>query len=63
MDEAFYSGYCRQLDQTRMVLAEFRMDGNVLQLDHTDCCYPDCKFASECTIAQAIKAQNTGDTR
>ena len=48
--EAFFSGYCRQLDNSRMVAAE--KDGSKL-LD-VDCCYPDCPYASDCVIAQKI---------
>ena len=48
--EAFFSGYCRQIDNSRMVAAE--KDGGKL-LD-VDCCYPDCPYTTECTIAQKI---------
>ncbi len=48
--EVFCSGYCRVLDESRMVAA-------VLEngcLTEVDCCYPDCIHAPNCTIAQAI---------
>ena len=50
--ELFISGYCRQLDASRMVevIAE---DDRVTEVD---CCYPDCPHAPNCTIAQQIKA-------
>ena len=48
--ELFLSGYCRALDQSRLV--EVEIDG-----DHVDadCAYPDCPYASSCQIAQKIK--------
>ena len=48
--ECFFSGYCRQIDGSRMVAA-------VAQdqiLDEVDCCYPDCPYAPNCTIAEKI---------
>lgn len=52
MDEFVVSGYCRQQDATRMVLCEEEAGG--LQ---TDCCFPDCAYASECPIAAEIRAR------
>lgn len=50
--EAYFSGYCRQLDGSRMVevIAE---DG---ALTEVDCCFPDCVHSPSCTIAQQISA-------
>lgn len=48
--EAFFSGYCRQMDQSRMVAAE--AEGN--QLIETDCLFDACPYGSECTIHQKI---------
>ena len=44
--EKFVSGYCRQLDGSRMV-----EDGAVTE---TDCCYGSCVYQSSCTIAKEI---------
>ena len=49
--EFFFSGYCRTTDQSRTVCAEFT-DG---KLDSADCCYPDCPYVDNCTIAKQIK--------
>ena len=50
--EAFFTGYCRQLDGSRTVcvLAE---DG---ALTEVDCLYPDCPYAPDCPIAANIRA-------
>ena len=48
--ESFFSGYCRQIDGSRMVAAEAEGD----TLLEADCCYPDCPYVNECTIAQKI---------
>ena len=44
--EQFYSGYCRQLDNSRTVLVE---DGEA------DCLYPDCPYCANCPIAREIE--------
>lgn len=48
--EKFLSGYCRQLDASRMVevIAE---DGTVTEVD---CCYGSCVYQSSCLIAREI---------
>lgn len=48
--EAFFNGYCRQVDNSRMVAAE--AEGKTLS--EVDCCYPDCPYIGDCTIAQKI---------
>lgn len=49
-DEKIISGYCRQLDQSRMVTAELT-DG---KLDEADCCYGGCVYEPNCTIAKQL---------
>lgn len=48
--EAFFSGYCRCVDGSRMVAAVAE-DENLLEVD---CGYPDCPYAPDCAIAQKI---------
>ena len=48
--ESFFSGYCRQIDGSRMVAAVAENK----TLTEVDCCYPDCPYTTECTIAQKI---------
>ena len=48
--EIFVTGYCRALDQSRMVEVEIT-DHEV----NADCAYPDCPHALGCPIAQKIK--------
>ena len=50
MTEHYLTGYCRVLDSARVV--EVVVDGG--KLDECDCCYGDCKFQPQCTIAQGI---------
>lgn len=49
-DEKIFSGYCRTLDQSRMVTVELT-DGRI---DDVDCLYPDCVYAPNCPIAKKI---------
>ena len=49
---AFFSGYCRSIDDSRMVCA-FVEDG---QLTEVDCCYENCAHTPNCIIAKNIKA-------
>lgn len=50
--ERFFSGYCRTLDESRMVCAV--KDGSILL--EVDCSYEGCPFTKECTVAQGIFA-------
>ena len=49
-EESFFSGYCRQADQTRMVGC-CKEDG---ELTDCDCLYENCIYNDECTIGKAI---------
>ena len=50
--EAFFSGYCRSIDDSRMV-SVFVEDG---ELSEVDCCYETCVHTPNCIIAQQIQA-------
>ena len=48
-EEIILSGYCRILDQSRMVTLELE-DGKYF----SDCSYGNCPYESNCTVAKAI---------
>lgn len=48
--EIFLSGYCRAVDQSRMVAVEIADN----QAD-ADCAYPACPYAPNCQIAAKIR--------
>jgi len=48
--ETFVSGYCRAIDESRMVAVE--ADDNTLTC--IDCSFETCPHTHNCTIAQAI---------
>ena len=48
--EKFISGYCRQLDGSRMVEVIVE-DG---RLTEVDCCYGSCVYQSNCPVAKEI---------
>ena len=50
-EELFLTGYCRQLDQSRMVTVELE-DGAVIECD---CCFGSCIYQPNCTIARQIQ--------
>ena len=50
--EKFFSGYCRQLDASRMVEVILE-DGEISEVD---CCYGDCIYQSNCPIAKEIES-------
>lgn len=54
--EAFISGYCRQLDQSRMVTVVVE-DG---KLSEVDCCYGNCIYQPNCTVAEEIARLTEG---
>ena len=49
--EVFLSGYCRCMDQSRMVAVVIE-DG---KLSEVDCGYPNCPYAPGCPIAEKLK--------
>ena len=48
--EDFFSGYCRCIDNSRMV-ALVTVDGKI---DEVDCNYENCPHKNECQIAKKI---------
>ena len=48
--ELFLSGYCRQIDGSRMVTVVLEDKA----LEEADCRFPDCLYSSNCQIAQKI---------
>ena len=48
-EEYILTGYCRSLDQSRMVTVEVE-NGELF----VDCCYGNCPYEKKCTIAKAI---------
>ena len=52
--EKFFSGYCRQIDASRMVEVVLE-DGNMTEVD---CCYGNCIYQSNCPIATEIDAES-----
>lgn len=49
-EEIIVTGYCRALDQSRMVTLEF-YDGSW----EADCAWPDCPYAPQCKIAEKMQ--------
>lgn len=59
--EKFFTGYCRQIDQNRIVLAEYIDRNGVLHLQGTDCQYPSCMFVDECSLARRFLKADTAN--
>ena len=51
MTEHYLTGYCRILDSARVV----EVITADRKLEEADCCYGNCKFQSQCSIAQNIE--------
>lgn len=49
--EKFFSGYCRQLDASRMV--EVVLEDS--EITEVDCCYGNCVHQGNCLIAKQIE--------
>ena len=49
-EEKFVSGYCRQIDASRMV--EVILENG--EITEVDCCYGNCIYQANCVIAQQI---------
>lgn len=58
--EHFISGYCRMIDQSRMVTLVTE-NGEMVEVD---CCFANCIHTPNCVIAAAILEQlNRGDSK
>ena len=51
-EEKYLTGYCRQLDNARMVEVILE-DGEITEVD---CCYGNCAYQSNCPIAKEIES-------
>jgi hypothetical protein len=49
--EEFLTGYCRTLDQSRMVAVLFTDE----ELEEVDCLYGNCPYEPSCPIAETIR--------
>lgn len=49
--ESFFTGYCRTIDESRMV-AVVTENGQLLEVD---CCYETCIHTPNCIIAKEIE--------
>lgn len=49
--EGIFSGYCRQIDGPRTVVAEAENQ----TLTEADCLYETCPYATDCPIAEKIR--------
>ena len=56
MEELILSGYCFQIDQARIVEAEF--DGR--RLVEADCLYETCIHRKKCEIGKRLRARENG---
>ena len=50
-EERFLSGYCKTLDQSRMVTVVLE-NGEITE---TDCAYPGCPHGVGCPVAEKIR--------
>ncbi len=50
-EERFFSGYCRQLDNHRMVEALLKED----KLQEVDCAFGNCAFQAGCPIGKQLQ--------
>ena len=57
--ETFLSGYCRSIDNSRMVTVVTE-NGALLEVD---CCFETCIHTPNCVIAKAIQDQLKGDSQ
>ena len=48
--EFFFTGYCRTIDQSRLVTVVVENE----KLTEIDCCYENCIHAPNCTVTKEI---------
>lgn len=49
--EFFFTGYCRQIDQSRMVCIILENG----EIEECDCCFGSCLYEPECPVAAQIR--------
>ncbi len=49
--ELFFTGYCRNQDQSRMVTVILERG----RLEEADCCFENCPYAPNCPIGEKIR--------
>ncbi len=49
--EFFFTGYCRQIDQSRMVCIVLENG----EIEECDCCFGSCLYEPECPVAAQIR--------
>lgn len=49
--EFFFTGYCRQIDQSRMVCIVLENG----EIEERDCCFGSCLYEPECPVAAQIR--------
>ncbi len=57
--ESFYTGYCRMIDQSRMVTVVTENG----ELTEVDCCFENCIHTPNCLIAKAIREFLEGEAK
>lgn len=55
-EEKFLTGFCRQLDATRMVALEYEDGQEGRELLEIDCSFETCVHRSACEVGKAIEA-------
>ena len=55
--ELFITGYCRQLDESRMVCVV--LEGG--SLEECDCCFGSCIYEPQCQVAKQIQEHLCGE--
>lgn len=55
MEEAYVSGYCRQLDGSRVVEAILENG----KLTEVDCLYGQCIYQENCPVAAELRSRET----
>ena len=53
--EAFFTGFCRNQDATRMVTVEYEETGSGVTLQEVDCDYESCIHRGSCRVGLAIQ--------
>lgn len=60
-EETFLTGFCRQMDATRMVALEYEDGPEGRTLAEVDCSFGTCVYRSACEIGKAIEALLSGE--
>lgn len=56
--EEMLQGYCRSMDQSRIVTCEYHIEMNQKVYEYTDCAFGKCVHSDTCVLMKSVREAN-----